>query len=313
MERKKEKYLLGVENIISKKLLADNSTGKNIVWATDMYNNYGNGLGRDNQMLIEDVIMLYKKGILVPRILKPKDEQVIRSKKNAEVFTPAWIINKMNNYCDTQWFDSKNVFNVENDDNTWKTTKDKILFKETNGWKEYVDSKRIEITCGEAPYIVSRYDVTNGNILQVNNRIGVLDRKIRIVNENTNTKKVWLQWVYRAFESVYGYEYQGDSLFFARINLVQSFIDYYYNRFEELPEKRMIDRVINIISWNFWQMDGLKDSSPTEKPIEKFEQLSLDDLFADFNSKEDKIIYCKIKDWRTNIIVEYKKIKEEDE
>ena len=119
MERKKEKYLLGVENIISKKLLADNSTGKNIVWATDMYNNYGNGLGRDNQMLIEDVIMLYKKGILVPRILKPKDEQVIRSKKNAEVFTPAWIINKMNNYCDTQWFDSKNVFNVENDDNTW--------------------------------------------------------------------------------------------------------------------------------------------------------------------------------------------------
>lgn len=313
MDRRKEKNILDVESIISKRLLSDNSTGKNIVWATSMYNSYGNGLGKDNQMLVEDVVRLYKKGILVPRVLKSKNEQDIRSKQHAEVFTPSWIINKMNNFCDNQWFGSKNVFNVENDNNTWTTTTKKIAFNKKNSWKEYIDSKRIEITCGEAPYIVSRYDVTNGNILAVTDRIGILDRKIRIVNENTYTKKTWLQWVYRAFESVYGYEYQGDSLFFARINLLQSFIDYYYDRFEEIPEKRMLNRIVEIISWNFWQMDGLKDSSPSRKPIEKFEQLSLDDLFADSNTKKDEIIYCKIKNWQTNSIIEYKSIKKEDD
>ena len=313
MKKKNSIDLLNIESIVSNNLLSDRSTGKNIVWATDMYNNFGNGFGKNNQMHVDDVINIYKKKLLVPRIMKSKDEQLERSKKNAEVFTPSWIINKMNNCCDEQWFGSKNIFNIENSDNTWTTTKEKIEFKNKNGWKEYVDSKRIEITCGEAPYVVSRYDVTNGNILKINDRIGILDRKIRIVNENVNTKKTWLQWVYRAYESVYGYEYQGDSLFFARINLVQSFADYYYDRFNELPEKRMIDRIIKIISWNFWQMDGLKDSSPTEKPIEKFEQLSLDDLFTDSDDKEDKIIYCKIKDWRTNAIIEYKKIKEDDE
>ena len=313
MNTKNKIELFDIDDNFLGKLLYDHSTGKNIVWATDMYNNFGSSFGKNNQMHVDDVINIYKKGLLVPRIMKSKDEQLERSKKNAEVFTPSWVINKMNNYCDEQWFGSGNIFNIENSDNTWTTTKEKIEFKNKNGWKEYVDSKRIEITCGEAPYVVSRYDVTNGNILKIDDRIGILDRKIRIVNENVKTKKTWLQWVYRAYESVYGYEYQGDSLFFARINLLQSFTDYYYDRFNEFPEKRMTDRIIKIISWNFWQMDGLNDSSPTEKPIEKFEQLSLDDLFADSNFKEDKIVYCKIKDWRTNAIIEYKKIKEEDE
>lgn len=313
MNKKETEDLFNLEFIISNNLLADHTTGKNIVWATDMYSNYGRGFNRNDQMCVSDIIMILKNGVLVPRIMKSKNVQSERSKKNGEVFTPSWVINKMNNYCDEQWFGSKNIFNIENSNNTWTKTKEKIEFKEKNGWKEYVDSKRIEITCGEAPYVVSRYDVTNGKALKTDDRIGILDRKIRIINENVNTKKTWLQWVYRAYESVYGYEYQGDSLFFARINLVQSFVDYYYDRFNELPEKRMINRIIKIISWNFWQMDGLKDSSPTEKPIEKFEQLSLDDLFADSNSIEDKVIYCKIKDWRTNAIIEYKKLKEEDE
>ena len=49
-----------------------------------------------------------------PRIEKNLEEQQLRTKKKAEVFTPAWLCNQMNNYLDEDWFGNKNIFNVEN-------------------------------------------------------------------------------------------------------------------------------------------------------------------------------------------------------
>lgn len=43
---------------------------------------------------------------------------------------------------------------------------------------------RLEISCGEAPYLVSRYDSVTGKTIKIKNRIGLLDRKLRIVSEN---------------------------------------------------------------------------------------------------------------------------------
>ncbi|MBO7084803.1 hypothetical protein J6W20_02645 [bacterium] len=42
----------------------------------------------------------------------------------------------------------------------------------------------MEITCGEAPYLVSRYDVTDGTlkIQPIAGRVGLLDRKLRIID-----------------------------------------------------------------------------------------------------------------------------------
>ena len=51
-------------------------------------------------------------------------------------------------------------------------------------WKDYINNIVLEITCGEAPYLASRYDTTTGEYIFVNNRIGFLDRKLRIINEN---------------------------------------------------------------------------------------------------------------------------------
>ena len=68
-----------------------------------------------------------------------------------------------------------------------------------------MDSRRLEITCGEAPYLVSRYDVSTGErIVPPIRRIGMLDRKLRVVNENTEGYEDWLKWVIRAFEACYG-------------------------------------------------------------------------------------------------------------
>lgn len=39
------------------------------------------------------------------------------------------------------------------------------------------------------------------------------------MNENTESYEDWLKWTTRAFEATYGFEYQGDSLLIARINL----------------------------------------------------------------------------------------------
>ncbi len=47
----------------------------------------------------------------------------------------------------------------------------------------------------EAPYLVSRYDASTGEFIEVHKRIGMLDRKLRIVNENAGDETEWMKWV----------------------------------------------------------------------------------------------------------------------
>ena len=42
-----------------------------------------------------------------------------------------------------------------------------------------------------SPYLVSRYDTTTGESIPIYKRIGLLDRKLRIINENTTTFNEW--------------------------------------------------------------------------------------------------------------------------
>lgn len=220
----------------------------------------------------------------------------------------------MNNYCDEDWFGRKNVFNTENDDHTWTVTEAQIEFPKRKTWKHYVDSRRLEITCGEAPYLVSRYDVSTGElIVPPKHRIGQLDRKLRIVNENTDTYDEWLKWTIRAFEATYGYEYQGDNLLLARVNLLLTFIDYYTERWEKQPDEKLLRQVANKIAWNIWQMDGLKDTVPLGKPYEEYHQMSLFDLYPelpDSPEEEPEAVLCKIYNWRRENSIVFKTLKE---
>ena len=83
--------------------------------------------------------------------------------------------------------------------------------------EDYIDSKRLEITCGEAPYLVSRYDASTGEMIDIHKRIGILERKLRVVNENANDETEWMKWAIRAFQGVYGYEYQGDNSYIREV------------------------------------------------------------------------------------------------
>ena len=288
-------------------LLQDKTTKKNIIWATDAYEHLGSKYGDKNQITAMALTGL-NAIMLQPRILKSLEQQQMRTRKHAEVFTPAWLCNKMNNYCDEEWFGRKNVFNVETAGG-WETVKEKITFSPDKNWKKYVDSRRLEITCGEAPYLVSRYDAASGHKIALQDRIGILDRKLRVVNENACDEEEWLKWTVRAFQSVYGYEFQGDNLLIGRINLLMTFVEYMDERWNRLPTAEEIKKVANIIAWNLWQMDGLTCAVPLGKPEEMVQQVSIMNMFDD--SEEETAPLCKIYDWRRDNSLLFIKLKEE--
>lgn len=248
--------------------------------------------------------------IIMPRVLKSRDTQSTRSRDMAEVFTPSWICNAQNNLIDEAWFGRKDVFNTEYADeqghHKWKTTEGCIIFPEGKSWKDYVRDIRLEITCGEAPYLISRYDTTTGETIPLEQRIGLLDRKLRVVSENTSTSGEWLEWAQEAYKSTYGYEWQGDNLLIARESMLVSFVEYFQQKFGKCPLLKSINYIAYIISWNVWQMDGLRGVIPnscgerrevvadlfgTTEVVTQCEGCLKDDI------RRHNGVYCQIKDW----------------
>lgn len=285
-------------------LLLDNATKKNIIWATNSYKRRGYRFS-DNILPINVI----KGNIIQPRSKKAKAEQAKRSKDSAEVFTPSWMCNKQNNLIDEEWFGKKDVFNIELN-NDWIVNEEKIIMPEGKSWIDYIKDIRLEITCGEAPYLVSRYDTVTGKPIETKKRIGLLDRKFRIINENCSNNEEWIQYVFEALKSIYGFEWQGDNLLLARENVLYTFIDYYKERFNNEPKEELLIQVATIISWNLWQMDGIKCVIPNSCKVEKIIQYN---LFEDEEVIESGCqgctkgtvhghngVYSKIMDWEKN-------------
>lgn len=275
------------------RLLQDKTTRKNILFASDSYTDYGDRY-RENLQMTEEVLLGFASCDIQPRAYKATAEQTERTRKRAEVFTPAWIVNQMNNHCDAEWFGRPDVFNHQSGQE-WTVNTEPIEFPKGKNWKQYVDSRRLEITCGEAPYIVSRYDAATGEIIPIERRIGILDRKLRIVNENATDEDEWFKWAFRAFQSVYGYEYQGDNLLIARMNLLYTLADYIEAKWHRQATQKELEKFLNVICWNFWQMDGIKDTVPLGSPSEVYHQMS---LFGEEEPEELHKDDCKIYDWR---------------
>lgn len=290
-------------------LLRDHTTGKNIFWATHDYEALGSAYDYHSEILPE--LITGEHGMVIrPRVLKSKENQTDRAKDMAEVFTPSWVCNAQNNLVDDAWFGRKDVFNIEDATNhTWLATTNTIEFPNEKTWKDYVRATRIEMTCGEAPYLVSRYDATTGEPIPIGQRIGLLDRKLRVVSENTETSGEWLECAQTAYKNTYGFEWQGDNLLLAREALLRTFIEYYQAKFGKAPLLKSINYIAYIISWNLWQMDGLKgvvpDSCHTEVEMvdlfsgegrEKPCQGCLEGGYYHHNGT-----YCLIRDWANNM------------
>lgn len=272
-------------------LLKDQTTGLNIIWATS--NTELSSVSFDpTEKLIEKPIELYEAQYIKPRIEKLLEEQKIRTKGRAEVFTPTWIIKKM-------------VDTVESDLQGLSLTR-------------YIEKLWLEITCGEAPFIVSRYDAVTGYSIPVMERVGFLDKKLQRITREVDDQKQWLMFAKKAYKTTYGYEFQGDSLLIARENLLYSFIDYHVYKFGEEPEMKDLKEFARIISFNIFQMDGLEYTIPLSG-VAKEEQEENLELFLLFEIEEEveqlekpkKGIPVLIKNWSANQNIEFQTIKQE--
>jgi len=241
-----------------------------IIWATDDYAKMGEGFRFQDQIEVKNITG--ENGhIIRPRAIKSAEEQSLRSKNMAEVFTPTWICNAQNNLIDNAWFGREGVFNeeyMENGEHKWRASKGRIEFDNDSpekSWKAYVKEQRLEMACGEAPYLVSRYDVVNysDRLIPIEMRIGILDRKLRVVSENADDPESWMKWAEEALKATYGFEWQGDNLLLAREAVFMTVCDYFEAKFGEpisadKKRKTRLNYFAYIISWNLWQMDGLK-------------------------------------------------------
>lgn len=302
----KENYIKQLDAALLGVLLKDKSSGQNLLWATDTYVSRGFGFAPQDEITVQ-AITGRRGTVIKPRITKSKKEQKERIKKKGEVFTPSWICNEMASGFD-EWFGRQNVFNTP-DGVTWHKTQDKITFPEGKTWQQYIRLRILEITCGEAPFLASRYDTVTGEWIDVNSRVGLLDRKLRVINENVDSEDDWVKYVYEAYQSTYGFEWQGDSLLIARENLLFTFIDYYIDKFGNFPKKEYLITLANILAWNIFQMDGLKYVIPYSCKPTKNGQISLFDVAEEFpcpgcesgDCSKHTGIYPVVKNWRTKV------------
>ena len=324
---------------ILKTLLCDRTTGRNIIWADNEYEALGDGYMGDDEITVEKITGP-NVNVIRPRIAKAVEQQSLRTKSRAEVFSPAWLCNQMNNDLDEVWFGRRDVFNTEavaNDGaKTWSAMAEPVTFPRSKGrgWHAYVEAPRLEITCGEAPFVCSRYDAVTGDELPVSERVGFLDRKLRVVTEKTKTRKEWVRRALDALRATYGFEYQGDNLLITRVNVLETFAEHLRNRWESDAEQDELEQAAWIVSWNFWQMNGFTDAVPTNKmgaevesTLGTFEgpepepmQPSLfdlfDDVFPDKTTEEteeeepkETVPLCVIYDWQNGEPFEFASLK----
>ena len=288
----------------------DKNKEKKIIWANGDNNKFNQPVSF-NQIEIKS------------RVEKDSNEQINRSKDHAEVYTPYWICNLQNDLIDQDWFKKDSFI-------TGLPIKFKTSTK-AKKWLEYIKLNRMEITCGEAPYLVSRYDVTKETkLINPHYRTGLLDRKIRVINtfakndENTKLNEdEWHQYVKECYQSIYGFEYQGDSLFLARCNLLLTYIDYYQEYFQKdfditnFNNIEKLKEIAHIICWNIWQMDGITNSIPSKESKRKTKLTNQEDdcnkegfmqMKFNFNKANNSLIekpehknnYCYTFDWNVN-------------
>lgn len=320
-------------------LLRDRTTKQNIIWADNEYESLGDGYMGDDEITVAKITGP-NCDVVKPRIAKEQEKQSQRTKSRAEVFSPAWLCNQMNNDMDEAWFGRRNIFNVEfygdDDGKMWMPTDELIEFPKTKGrgWHAYVEAPRLEITCGEAPFVCSRYDTVTGDELPVHERVGFLDRKLRVVTERTKTRKEWVRRALDALRATYGFEYQGDNLLIARINVLETFAEHLCDRWGSDPERDELEQAAWIVSWNFWQMNGFTDAVPTNKmgaevesTLGTFEEPEpepmqpslfdlLDNVFPDEAAEETKeeepkemVPLCVIYDWQNGEPFEFASLK----
>lgn len=260
-------------------LLLDRTTSTakknhNIIWANDNYKQLGNKkFGAEDEIEL-DLITGKFGDVIMPRALKNQEMQKSRTKSKAEVFTPTWIVKLQNDEVDKEF---------QQDD-----------------LETYTKRTWMEITCGEAPYMASRYEMDTGEIIPLNERVGFVDRKLARINKEVEDKAEWQRLVELAYQASYGFEWNGDSLLLARENILYTYRDYYFEKWHEEPTFGLFKQIATILSYNVFQMDGLKYIIPLSEKVVHQQVLEIS-LFDEDQIEFKEVVKpgkkVKIKNW----------------
>ena len=230
-----------------------------------------------DQPIRRNLLVGKHQSIIQPRVAKHARKQEQRTRSSGEVFTPPWLVDKQVSAVLEEW-------------------KDMPL-------KEWVALRWIELACGEAPYIVTRYDSVTGDSIPVPKRVGYLDRKLQRISQEVTSEKEFIKLAKIAYESTYGYELQGDSLLLARENLLLSFCEYYEQKFGILPPIKTVKAIANIIVYNIFQMNGLTKRTPYSDRSVKEVQMNLFDTETDSTPAPQGDMLTVVKDWKSKELV----------
>src|SRR5699024_1322542 len=220
-----------LNTLLLDRTLSKTKTKKNIIWANENYISQGLKTYAATAQIQPELVTGKKGQLIIPRALKSRELQKERTKSKGEVFTPIWSVKQQNDVVDSNYL---------NDD-----------------LETYVKRKWLEITCGEAPYMATRYDMETGELVPINERVGFVDRKLARINAEVSDESEWQRLVELAYQASYGFEWNGDSLFLARENLLYTYCDYYFEKWQKEPLYGFIERIAEIISYNIFQMDGV--------------------------------------------------------
>ena len=259
-----------------KTLLKDKTTQRNIVWASQSYEGMGKSFCSD-QPIRRSLLVGKHQSIIQPRVAKHARKQEQRTRSSGEVFTPPWLVDKQVSAVLGEW-------------------KEVPL-------KEWVALRWLELACGEAPYIVTRYDSVTGDSIPVPKRVGYLDRKLQRISQEVTTEKEFIKLAKIAYESTYGYELQGDSLLLARENLLLSFCEHYEQKFGILPTIKTVKAITKIIVYNVFQMNGLTKRTPYSDHSVKEVQMNLFDAGTEGITVAEGDMLTVIKDWKHKELV----------
>lgn len=167
----------------------------------------------------------------VPRWEKSKSAQRARTKSKAEVFTPTALIAHIL----------------------------ALTVRECGDGIYSPDRAFCEPCCGEGAFLLTRRDQTTGAHIAVPDRVGVLDRKLLSIDTDDEAK--WKTIALKCLSSVYGYEYQGDSLTLARVNTYLTMVEHAESHGFAWSETEL-DDIAETIAKHLWQVDGTTNRPP---------------------------------------------------
>jgi hypothetical protein len=170
-------------------------------------------------------------------------DQINKTKRDGEVYTPNDIITRMNRI----------IIPLNNDE---------ILYDISFKREQFMES-----CCGLAPFINNRFDQNTGQINPIKDRNGIFDLKMKQFDKlKTHKPYLFFSNIKTILKTLYAYEYDNEVLMLCRYTMRDSIKDYYEQYFSNFEityyGKDYYKEIENIISWNFFNMDTTTNCIP---------------------------------------------------